>query len=108
MFCPLIVEDLSVPGQMLIEASEKQFHLYIVFPAYVTDSTEVCMIKYFGIYESKKYSSFLQILCEEQGFFLEIVDIIRGFGLTVLKGVMEVRETKIWARFNVEAEVILN
>lgn len=63
MFCPLIVEDLSVPGQMLIE-----------------------------------------ILCEEQGFFLEIVDIIRGFGLTVLKGVMEVRETKIWARFNVEAE----
>nr|QJQ51246.1 bHLH transcription factor bHLH23.1 [Gardenia jasminoides] len=63
MYCPLIVEDLSVPGQMLIE-----------------------------------------ILCEEQGFFLEIVDIIRGFGLTVLRGVMEARETKLWARFNVEAE----
>ncbi|KAI3453338.1 hypothetical protein Pfo_010001 [Paulownia fortunei] len=64
MVCPLIVEDLITPGQMLIE-----------------------------------------ILCEEQGFFLEIVDIIRGFGLIILKGVMEVRETKkIWAHFMVEAE----
>ncbi|KAI7736975.1 hypothetical protein M8C21_027251 [Ambrosia artemisiifolia] len=63
MICPLIVEDLSTPGQMLIE-----------------------------------------MLCEEHGFFLEIVDIIRGFGLTILKGVMEAREEKIWARFIVEAE----
>ncbi|MFS7942093.1 putative transcription factor bHLH family [Helianthus anomalus] len=63
MMCPLIVEDLSTPGQMLIE-----------------------------------------MICEEHGFFLEIVDIIRGFGLTILKGVMEAREEKIWARFIVEAE----
>ncbi|KAL8253839.1 hypothetical protein R6Q59_032060 [Mikania micrantha] len=63
MICPLIVEDLSIPGQMLIE-----------------------------------------MICEEHGFFLEIVDIIRGFGLTILKGVMEAREKKIWARFIVEAE----
>ncbi|XP_051115395.1 transcription factor bHLH157-like [Andrographis paniculata] len=63
MVCPLIIEDLSTPGQMLIE-----------------------------------------ILYEECGFFLEIIDIIRGFGLTVLKGVMEVRETKIWASFIVEAK----
>ncbi|KAA8526107.1 hypothetical protein F0562_007793 [Nyssa sinensis] len=63
MVCPLVVEDLSTPGQMLIE-----------------------------------------MLCEEQGFFLEIVDIIRGFGLIILKGVMEARENKIWARFIVEAE----
>ncbi|KAK9076630.1 hypothetical protein SSX86_004964 [Deinandra increscens subsp. villosa] len=63
MICPLVVEDLSTPGQMLIE-----------------------------------------MICEEQGFFLEIVDIIRGFGLTILKGVMESREEKIWARFIVEAE----
>ncbi|XP_074359473.1 transcription factor bHLH157-like [Apium graveolens] len=61
--CPLLVEDLSSPGQMLIE-----------------------------------------MLCEEQGFFLEIVDIIRGLGLTILKGVMEVQENKIWARFIVEPE----
>ncbi|KAL8535575.1 hypothetical protein ACS0TY_011271 [Phlomoides rotata] len=64
MICPLIVEDLSTPGQMLIE-----------------------------------------MLCEEQGLFLEIVDIIRGFGLSIHKGVMEVHETnKIWAHFMVEAE----
>ncbi|KAF8379979.1 hypothetical protein HHK36_027446 [Tetracentron sinense] len=62
MVCPIIVEDLSPPGQMLVE-----------------------------------------MLCEEQGFFLEIADIIRGFGLTILKGVMEAREEKIWARFVVEA-----
>ncbi|XP_009773770.1 transcription factor bHLH157-like isoform X2 [Nicotiana sylvestris] len=63
MVCPLIVEDLSTPGQMLIE-----------------------------------------ILCKEQGFFLEMVDIIRGFGLNILKGVIESRETKMWAHFVVEAE----
>ncbi|KAL4570615.1 hypothetical protein LXL04_026273 [Taraxacum kok-saghyz] len=63
MICPLIVEDLSTLGQMLIE-----------------------------------------MLCEEHGFFLEIVDIIRGFGLTILKGVMEVKDEKIWARFIVETE----
>lgn len=45
------------------------------------------------------------MLCEDQGFFLEIVDIIRGLGLTILKGLMEVQENKIWARFIVEPEV---
>nr|XP_011457575.1 PREDICTED: transcription factor bHLH157-like isoform X2 [Fragaria vesca subsp. vesca] len=60
--CPILVEDLSTPGQMLIE-----------------------------------------ILCEEHGFFLELADEIRGFGLNILKGVMESREEKIWARFIVEA-----
>ncbi|XXG67133.1 hypothetical protein AAC387_Pa06g0547 [Persea americana] len=62
MVCPIIVEDLHPPGQMLVE-----------------------------------------MLCEERGFFLEIADIIRGFGLTILKGVMEVRDDKVWSRFVVEA-----
>lgn len=43
-----------------------------------------------------------QMLCEERGFFLEIADLIRGMGLTILKGVMETRDDKIWARFAVE------
>ncbi|XP_073133084.1 transcription factor bHLH157 [Henckelia pumila] len=63
MVCPLKVEDLSTPGQMLIE-----------------------------------------IQCEEQGFFLEIADLIRGFGLVILKGVLKVVESNIWAHFIVEAE----
>ncbi|XP_027364577.1 transcription factor bHLH157-like [Abrus precatorius] len=63
MLCPIIVEDMSSPGQMLIE-----------------------------------------LLCEEQGFFLEIVDIIRGFGLNILKAKMEIRKNKLWARFIVEAD----
>lgn len=42
------------------------------------------------------------MLCEERGFFLEIADLIRGLGLTILKGVMEARNDKIWARFAVE------
>lgn len=62
MVCPIIVEDLNPPRQMLVE-----------------------------------------MLCEERGFFLEIADLIRGLGLTILKGVMETRNDKIWARFAVEA-----
>lgn len=50
----------------------------------------------------------MQTLYDEQGFFLEITDVIRNFGLTILKGVMEVQETKIWAHFIVEAEVNSN
>ncbi|XP_039012876.1 transcription factor LHW-like isoform X2 [Hibiscus syriacus] len=62
MLCPIVVEDLNIPRQMLVE-----------------------------------------MLCEERGFFLEIADFIRGLGLTILKGVMETRSDKIWARFTVEA-----
>ncbi|XP_019199318.1 PREDICTED: transcription factor LHW [Ipomoea nil] len=62
MVCPIIVEDLNQPRQMLVE-----------------------------------------MLCEQRGFFLEIADIIRGLGLTILKGVMETKNEKIWARFTVEA-----
>ncbi|KAH7680718.1 Transcription factor MYC/MYB N-terminal protein [Dioscorea alata] len=62
MICPIIVEDLNTPRQMLVE-----------------------------------------MLCEERGFFLEIADLIRGMGLTILKGVMESRDDKIWARFVAEA-----
>ncbi|XP_057473953.1 transcription factor LHW-like isoform X2 [Actinidia eriantha] len=60
--CPIIVEDLNPPRQMLVE-----------------------------------------MLCEERGLFLEIADIIRGLGLTILMGVMETRNDKIWAQFAVEA-----
>ncbi|XP_054815550.1 transcription factor LHW-like isoform X1 [Prosopis cineraria] len=62
MVCPIIVEDLNPPRQMLVE-----------------------------------------MLCEERGFFLEIADLIRGLGLTILKGVMEARNDKVWACFAVEA-----
>ncbi|KAL9266354.1 Transcription factor LHW-like protein [Drosera capensis] len=62
MLCPIIVEDLNPPRELLIE-----------------------------------------MLCEEGGFFLEIADIIRGMGLTILRGVLETRNDKIWARFAVVA-----
>ncbi|KAJ4979264.1 hypothetical protein NE237_010044 [Protea cynaroides] len=45
----------------------------------------------------------VEMLCEERGFFLEIADIIRELGLTILKGVMETRNDKVWAHFSVEA-----
>ncbi|XP_042475074.1 transcription factor LHW-like isoform X2 [Macadamia integrifolia] len=45
----------------------------------------------------------VEMLCEERGFFLEIADIIRGLGLTILKGIMEARNDKVWAHFAVEA-----
>uniref|UniRef100_A0A0D9XX41 BHLH domain-containing protein n=1 Tax=Leersia perrieri TaxID=77586 RepID=A0A0D9XX41_9ORYZ len=62
MTCPIIVEDLDRPRQMLVE-----------------------------------------MLCEDRGIFLEIADFIKGLGLTILRGVMEARKSKIWARFTVEA-----
>ncbi|XP_049403423.1 transcription factor LHW-like [Solanum stenotomum] len=34
----------------------------------------------------------VEMLCEERGLFLEIADIIRGLGLTILMGVMENKE----------------
>jgi hypothetical protein len=42
------------------------------------------------------------MLCEDRGIFLEIADFIKGLGLTILRGVMEARKNKIWARFTVE------
>ncbi|XP_074560642.1 transcription factor LHW-like isoform X1 [Curcuma longa] len=62
MICPIVVEDLNPPRQLLVE-----------------------------------------MLCKERGSFLEIADFIRGLGLTILKGVMEARKSKVWARFAVEA-----
>ncbi|KAL4287551.1 hypothetical protein AHAS_Ahas19G0197500 [Arachis hypogaea] len=62
LLCPIIVEDMAHPGQMLIE-----------------------------------------LLCEEEGFSLELVDTIKGLGLNILKAKMETRNRKLWARFIVEA-----
>lgn len=90
MVCPIKVEDLNPPGQMLVEVE-------------LTSCTEGSKFgSPFFYYIEKKNMHPLQMLCEERGFFLEIADIIRGFGLTILKGLMEVREDKIWARFVVE------
>ncbi|KAK1430660.1 hypothetical protein QVD17_13560 [Tagetes erecta] len=47
----------------------------------------------------------IEMLYEEKGLFLEIADMIRRFGLIILKGVMEARGDHIWARFIVEPEV---
>lgn len=48
------------------------------------------------------------MLCEERGLFLEIADVIRGMGLTILKGLMDTRNDKIWARFAVEVMLVRN
>lgn len=47
------------------------------------------------------------MLCEERGLFLEIADIVKGLGLTILKGVLETRNNKIWAQFVVEVSDII-
>jgi hypothetical protein len=88
MVCPIIVEDLTPPGQMLVEVWF--IHSWPMFSQFAEIWNNVFAI--------------LQMLCEERGFFLEIADTIRGFGLTILKGLMELRDGKIMARFLVEVE----
>ncbi|KAI3961453.1 hypothetical protein MKX01_001189 [Papaver californicum] len=67
----------------------------------VNGKTMVCPIAIGDL--SPPSQMLIEMLCDEGDFFLEIADIIRGFGLTILKGIMEVQEDKIWARFIVEA-----
>ncbi|KAL0923659.1 hypothetical protein M5K25_007725 [Dendrobium thyrsiflorum] len=67
----------------------------------VAGQTMACPILVEDVYPSGQM--LVEMLCEEQGFFLEIADVVRGFGLTILKGDMEIRERKVWARFLVEA-----
>ncbi|MCO5594599.1 hypothetical protein L7F22_048632 [Adiantum nelumboides] len=44
----------------------------------------------------------VEMLCEEEGLFLEIANTLRGLGLRILKGHMESRDEKMWARFVVQ------
>ncbi|KAH0466028.1 hypothetical protein IEQ34_006131 [Dendrobium chrysotoxum] len=67
----------------------------------VAGQTMACPILVEDVYPSGQM--LVEMLCEERGFFLEIADVVRGFGLTILKGDMEIRERKVWARFLVEA-----
>ncbi|KDP24564.1 hypothetical protein JCGZ_25128 [Jatropha curcas] len=41
----------------------------------------------------------IEMLCNENGLFLEIAQVIRGLDLTILKGVLENRSNDTWARF---------
>nr|GEY05528.1 hypothetical protein [Tanacetum cinerariifolium] len=43
-----------------------------------------------------------EMLCQERGSSIEIADVVKGSGLTILKGVMKSRNRKIWAHFTVE------
>ncbi|KAI5076550.1 hypothetical protein GOP47_0008615 [Adiantum capillus-veneris] len=45
----------------------------------------------------------VEMMCEESGLFLEMADIIRNLGLTILRGSLESHGDKYWARFIVEA-----
>ncbi|KAF7825626.1 transcription factor EMB1444-like [Senna tora] len=44
----------------------------------------------------------IEMICSENGLFLEIAQVIRQLELTILKGVLESRSSTVWARFIVE------
>lgn len=90
MTCPIIVEDLNSPRQMLVEV------YYLYNKIYHLLSSDLIIKRFLP------WVLLAQMLCKERGIFLEIADQIRGLGLTILKGVMEVRKDKVWARFAVE------
>lgn len=45
---------------------------------------------------------FVQMMCEECSHFLEVAEVIRSLGLTILKGVTEAHGEKTWICFVVE------
>ncbi|KNA09621.1 hypothetical protein SOVF_151900 [Spinacia oleracea] len=129
LVCPIVVEDLNPPRQLLIEmlCEKRGFFLEI---ADIIRGLGLTILKgvmevqndkiwaRFAVFELGSQSLvcpivvedlnpprqlLIEMLCEKRGFFLEIADIIRGLGLTILKGVMEAQNDKIWARFAVEA-----
>ncbi|KAL7084771.1 hypothetical protein ACP275_14G241500 [Erythranthe tilingii] len=67
----------------------------------VGSQSTVCPIVVKDLHQPRQMQ--IEMLCEERGIFLEIADIIRGMGFTILKGLMETRDDKIWAHFTVEA-----
>ncbi|XP_042503175.1 transcription factor EMB1444-like isoform X2 [Macadamia integrifolia] len=46
----------------------------------------------------------VEMLCEECSLFFDIAEVLRGLGLTILKGVTKVRGEKTWASFIVESK----
>ncbi|KAL5981899.1 hypothetical protein ACLOJK_015966 [Asimina triloba] len=48
----------------------------------------------------------VEMLCEDCNLFLEIADVIRGLGFTILKGVTESRFEKTWACFVIEVRLL--
>nr|AFK43019.1 unknown [Lotus japonicus] len=53
---------------------------------------------------SKDGQMIVEMLCEECSHFLEIADVIRSLGLTVLKGATKAHDEKILLRFVVEGQ----
>lgn len=96
MTCPIIVEDLDRPRQMLVEVMVQDAAVACFLQSHCLP-TFACSCRLDVL-----TWGFLQMICEDRGIFLEIADFIKGLGLTILRGVMEARKSKIWARFTVE------
>ncbi|KAG8081225.1 hypothetical protein GUJ93_ZPchr0007g3686 [Zizania palustris] len=45
----------------------------------------------------------IEMVCEEYGLFLEIAHVLKGLEVTILKGLLESRSDKLWARFVIHA-----
>ncbi|KAL5198281.1 hypothetical protein ABZP36_001793 [Zizania latifolia] len=45
----------------------------------------------------------IEMVCEEYGLFLEIAHVLKGLEVSILKGLLESRSDKLWARFVIQA-----
>jgi hypothetical protein len=45
----------------------------------------------------------IEMVCEEYGVFLEIAHVMKDLEVTILKGLLESRSDKLWARFVIQA-----
>lgn len=92
--CPLSVEDLDQPGQILVEVPRQAFCSFLA-----------CLPN--QSHHSVFFPAVLQIQCENYELFLDIAQVIRRLKLTILKGILETRLNKPWAHFIVEVKAKL-
>ncbi|KAF5729779.1 transcription factor LHW [Tripterygium wilfordii] len=88
----LVLKDNSIDGTSYCRDTTRAFDF--------SSQTMVCPIIVKDL--STGGHMLIEMLCEDKGFFLEIADIVRGFGLNILKGIMETRDDQIWAHFIVK------
>ncbi|CAI9098272.1 OLC1v1034891C2 [Oldenlandia corymbosa var. corymbosa] len=101
-----VERKVSIPKDVKIPKMERNNHNGSSWALEVESDLQTCPI----YVKDLEYPGHLliEMLCNDDGRFLEIADVIQRLDLTILNGSMEKRSDEIaWARFIVEVPVLL-